>query len=220
MLVGSESRAAQQMVAARTNRRYRSPLRAQQAEQTRVALQRAAAQLFTTRGWAGTGMRDVAREAGVATETLYAHFSSKKKLLQRVIDVAVVADDLAVPLAERSEFAELGDGSRAQRIAAAARLITAIHVRTAGLAKVLREAAPTDDAIAETLEAARERQRRDVEAGVELIVGRRPTESERDGVWALVSPDVYLLLVEGSSWSPAHYESWVAEVLDRVLPRA
>jgi AcrR family transcriptional regulator len=199
-------------------RRYRSPLRDQQAQQTRAALLAAATRLFTTRGWAATGMRDIAREAGVATETLYAHFSSKARLLQRVIDIAVVGDEAAVRLADRPEFAALGQGSRSERIAAAARLVTGVNVRTAGFAKVLRQAAPTDDAMAESLEATRERQRRDVAAGVELVIGRRPTAVERDGVWALLSPEVYLLLVEASGWSPEQYEAWVAEALGCVIP--
>ena len=201
-----------------SRRRYRSPLREQQAQQTRAALLAAATRLFTTRGWAATGMRDIAREAGVATETLYAHFSSKAGLLQRVIDIAVVGDEAAVPLADRPEFAALGRGSRAERIAAAARMATGVNVRTAGFARVLRQAAPTDEAMAASLEATRERQRLDVAAGIELVIGRRPTAAERDGVWALLSPEVYLLLVEASGWTPEQYEVWVAETLEAVIP--
>jgi AcrR family transcriptional regulator len=201
-------------------RRYRSPRRQQQAQETREALLAAATLLFTTRGWAATGMRDIAQEAGVATETLYAHFSSKTGLLQRVIDISVVGDEAAVPLAERPEFAALGRGSRAARIAAAARLVAQVNTRTAGFAKVLRQAAPTDEVIAELLEATRERQRRDVAAGVELMIGRTPTAAERDGVWALLSPEVYLLLVEASGWSPERYEEWIAETLGCVIPSA
>jgi AcrR family transcriptional regulator len=199
-------------------RRYRSPLREQQAQQTRAALLAAATRLFTTRGWAATGMRDIAREAGVATETLYAHFSSKTGLLQRVIDIAIVGDDAAVPLAERAEFATLGRGSRAERIAAAASLVATVNVRTAGFARVVREAAPTDQAIAELLEATRERQRRDVAAGIELVTGRTPTGAERDGVWALLSPEVYVLLCDACGWSTGQYEAWLAETLESVIP--
>lgn len=199
-------------------RRYRSPHREQQAQQTRAALVEAATRLFTTRGWAATGMRDIAREAGVATETVYAHFASKTGLLQKVIDIAVVGDEGAVPLADRSQFAALAQGSRADRIAAAARLVTDVNTRTAGFAKVIRQAAPTDEDMAETLEATRERQRRDVAAGLALLIGRRPTAAERDGTWALMSHEVYLLLVESSGWNPEQYEAWMAEMLDSAVP--
>ena len=49
-------------------------------------------------------MREVAAEAGVATETLYVHFSSKRALLQAVVDVAVVGDAEPIAVAERPEF--------------------------------------------------------------------------------------------------------------------
>jgi len=201
-------------------RRYRSPRRAQQAEQTRAQIVSAATRLFTTNGWAATGMRDVAREAGVATETVYAHFSSKTGLLKRAMDVAVVGDDAPVALAERPEFAALGQGSRAKRIAAAARLLTEVNQRTSGFAKVLREAAPTDAVIADMLRAARERIRLDIGAGAAAVMGRKPTRRERDSLWALLSVEVYLLLVEESGWSIKAYRTWVEEMLEREIPNS
>jgi AcrR family transcriptional regulator len=201
-------------------RRYRSPLRAQRAAETRRALLAAAHRLFTERGWSATGMRDVAAEAGVATETVYAHFTSKRALLQAVIDVAVVGDELPVAVAGRPEFASIGRGTHAQRCSAAARVLRGIQVRTAALAKALREAAGADDEIAEALRLTRDRQRADVGAAAELIMGRPPTAGERDGLWALTSPEVYLLLVEGSGWTPEQYEPWMAETLSRLVPKA
>jgi hypothetical protein len=114
----------------------------------------------------------------------------------------------------------MGEGRRPARIRAAAELLTGVQVRTAEIAKLLRQAAPADDEIAEMLRTTRERQRIDTAAAVELIVGRPPTATERDGVWALASPEVYLLLVEESGWDPDQYEAWVAATLERVLPRS
>jgi AcrR family transcriptional regulator len=199
-------------------RRYRSPHRAQQAERTRAAVIAAATRLFTADGWAATGMRDIAREAGVATETVYAHFSSKTGLFQQAMDVAVVGDAALVPLAGRPEFTAVGQGTRADRIAGAALLVTEVHQRTAGFAKALREAASSDGAIAEMLKATRERQRRDIAAGAEAVMGRKPTPRERDGLWALLSVEVYVLLVEESGWSNKKYKAWVAEMLERHIP--
>jgi AcrR family transcriptional regulator len=204
----------------RVARSYRSPLREQRAAETRSALLDAAHRLFLTKGWFGTGMRDVATEAGVAIETLYGYFSSKRALLQEVVDVAVVGDGAPIAVAERPEFTAIGRGTHAERTAAAARLLTAIYDRAAALAKVVREAAPSVDSIAGMLREARERQRQDVADAIELIVGREPSVAERDGVWALTSPEVYQLLVESSGWSADQYESWMADTLQRVIPRA
>ena len=93
-------------------------------------------------------------------------------------------------------------------------------MRTAAVATLLRQAAPADEEIAEVLQATRERQRRDVAAALLLIIGRPPTTSERDGVWAITSPEVYLLLVEDSGWTAEQYESWAAEALERLIPRS
>jgi AcrR family transcriptional regulator len=199
-------------------RRYHSPLREQRAKQTREAVLAAATRLFTTQGWAATGMRDIAREAGTATETLYSYFPSKTALLQAVIDIAVVGDEAPVPLAERPEFTALAEGSRAERIAASARLVTDIQVRTAGLAKLLREAAYGDETIAEMLDATRARQRVDTEGALRLVLRRDPEAREIDSVWAVVSIEVFLLLVEVRGWSVQEYESWLTETLDRLVP--
>ena len=180
----------------------------------------AARDLFVANGWAATGMREIAAAAGVALETVYSHFSSKRGVLRAVADTAVVGDDAPVPLAQRPEFLAIGRGRRPGRIRAAARLLAAVHVRTADIAKLLRQAAPADEEIAEMLASTRERQRRDQATAFELIVGRPPTTLERDGVWAIASPEVYLLLVEESAWTPEQYEAWVAQTLERVIPRS
>ena len=206
--------------AAKKPRRYDSPIRAQRAQETRAALIDAASRLFITKGWAASGMRDVADEAGVATETVYSHFASKRALLQAVLDVAVVGDEQSVALADRDEFAALGHGRRSERIAAAAALVRAVHERTAGFAMVLREAAPSDEQIAELLQATRARQREDVAAGIALLIGRPPTTVETDELWALLSPELYILLVNESGWTPSAYENWVATTLERVVPRS
>ena len=53
-----------------------------------------------------------------------------------------------------------------------------------------------------------------------MAVGTDANKVERDGVWALTSPEVFLLLVESSGWTVDQYEAWMAETLDRVLPRS
>ena len=180
----------------------------------------AARELFVTNGWSATGMRDIAAAAGVASETVYSHFSSKRGVLRAVTDAAAVGDDDAVPLAQRPEFLAMAKGRRPARIRAAATLLTAVQVRTAALAKLLREASPADAEIADMLHSTRERQRVDVATALRLMIGRDATPSERDGVWAVVSPEVYLLLVEESGWTPNEYEAWIATTLDRVVPRS
>ena len=79
-------------------------MRTKRAEETKAALLDVATKLFTTSGWANTGMREVARGAGVAIETLYSYYPSKRTLLEAVVDRSVMGDSESVPVAQRAEF--------------------------------------------------------------------------------------------------------------------
>jgi AcrR family transcriptional regulator len=201
-----------------SRRRYRSPLREQQAGQTRAAVIAAATRLFGEKGWAGTGMRDVAGAAGVAIETVYAGFRSKSELLTACIDLAVVADEQPVPLADRPAFAALARGNRAQRARVAARLLTDIHHRTAGVILALHEAAASDPELAQWRQAAEGRRRDDVEQAAALIAGRPVTRQECDGLWAVMAVEVYDLLTRLRGWTPQQYQRWLAGVIIQFLP--
>ena len=153
----------------------------------------------------------------MAVETVYANFGSKPDLLAAALDVAVVGDDASVALAERPEFAGIGRGSRPGRARAAACLARQIHERTYLLGKALREAAANDAQLAERLTQGENRRRINVEQAAELVAGRPVTVVERDGLWAVVSMQVYQLLVEVAAWSPRQYEDWLADTIDRLL---
>lgn len=201
-----------------TGRRYESPLRERRARETRDAVLAAATEQFLTKGWAGTGMRGIAAAAGVAVETVYSHFPSKRALFDAVVDISVVGDEEPVPLADRPEFTDLGTGRRSDRIAAAARLLTVVHGRTSGFAKVLREAASGDEQIDEVLRATRRRQRRDIDAATALIVGRPVASATVDELWVVLSADTYLMFLEEAGWTPDQYEAWAAATIDHLLP--
>lgn len=202
---------------ARTARRYTSRRREQQAAETREAVLAAAAELFGERGWAATGMRDVARSAGVAVETVYANFRSKSDLLLAAIDVGVVGDDAPVALSDRPEFAALAVGDRPSRAAAAGRLMAGIQRRTAGVHHALREAAASDATLAARLRDNEERRRTSVEQGLALVAGRAVSARERDGLWAVLSMEAYRLLTDQAGWTDQQYEAWVADVVLRLL---
>lgn len=198
-------------------RPYRSVRRQQQAAETRDAVLAAAGRLFADRGWAATGMRDIAAEADVAVETVYANFRSKADLLVAALEAAVVGDTLEVPLAERAQFLALAQGGLSDRAAAAARLTTGINQRTAGLARALAHAAGSDAVLAGRLRENEERRRISVREGAEMVAGRTVTQRECDGLWAVAGVEVYLLLTELSGWSTQQYESWLAETILRLL---
>jgi AcrR family transcriptional regulator len=198
-------------------RRYVSPRRAAAAAETRTAVLDSARRLFEARGWAGTGMRDVARDAGVAVETVYANFKSKPELLRAAYEVAIAGDNLPIAVVDRPEFAAMGEGDLPARARAAARFVRAIHDRTRGLEAALREGAAGDEMLADFLAEGDARRRRDVETGTRLVSGRDVGETVRDGVWALLSMELFHLLVDRSGWTPDRYEDWLTDVVMRLL---
>jgi AcrR family transcriptional regulator len=198
-------------------RTYRSPLRAAQAGQTRLAILAAATRLFAGQGWAGTGMRDVARAAQVSVETVYTNFGSKAQLLKQALDVAVVGDDEPVPLSDRPEFRALAEGNARARAAATGRLLVSLRRRTARLQGVLQQAGPSDPELAEVLRAGRVAERQSVREGIAAVAQRDATEAEVDGMFAVLSNDVYLLLTETCGWTDEAYQSWVATTVVRLL---
>lgn len=200
----------------RDKRRYDSTLRQRIALQNRKAVLDAATVRFCERGWAAS-VRDIARAAGVSVETVYAHFGSKVDLLNQVVDVAVVGDDDPVALVDRPEFAALAMGNRRERVLTAAALNTAINQRTAPLFKALREAAAVEPVLARRLQGLRDSQRQTVHAALAMVAGREVAATQADGLWALLSQEVYELLVGGAGWTPARYQAWLAQAISTFL---
>lgn len=50
-----------------------------------------------------------------------------------------------------------------------------------------------------------------------MVTGREVTAVHADGLWALLSQEVYELLVDSTGWSPAQYQAWLAEAITTLL---
>ena len=198
-------------------REYHSPLRRSQAEQTRAAVLDAATRLFSKNGWAGTGVRDIAAEAGVSVETVYAAVGTKAQVLKQALDVAIVGDDEPVDLTARPEFQAMSAGDLRARIAAAADLSATVNARTVGLLRALREAAAREPALAARLEEARSGHRATVRAGATRVAGRTVDGTEADGLWAVLSPETFELLTASAGWSTQQYRRWLAGAMESLL---
>lgn len=194
-------------------RSYDSPRRRLQAAQTRAAVLDAATRLFGELGWADTRMRHIAKSAGVSTETVYAAFGSKGDLLAAVMDVAVVGDDLPIPLAQREVALVLGTGTRDERVTKAASMSAAISSRTCELVQALTQGSATDALLAQRLGALDERRRGEIADRFAQVASRPPTRLELDEVWLLTSAEVFHLLVHRSGWTPEQHEHWLADRL-------
>jgi len=86
-----------------SKRKYDSSRRKEQARQTRLQITEAARTLFVERGYAGATIEAIAEQAGVAQETVYAIFGSKRKILSFLLDISVGGDDQPVRILDRLE---------------------------------------------------------------------------------------------------------------------
>ena len=197
--------------------------RAARARETRRRVIDAALRLFVEQGYLPTTMSAIAREAGVAVQTLYLAFGSKSSILSAALDVAIVGDDAPMPLLERPWVQKLRaeeDGQRA--VALLCREVTKLFRRVAPLHIAIR-AATGDAEVANLLERdqqsryATQRQFVGILADKPGFNAELGEERATDIVYGVLSEAVYLLFCVDRGWSVADWNAWVAATLSSQL---
>jgi AcrR family transcriptional regulator len=199
-------------------RRYSSQLRERNALQTREQVLAAAAELFQESGWSGTTVAAIAQRAGVAVETVYSGFGSKKHVLRAVLDFAVVGDAEPVPLVERDVFVALATGDRDERITAGIAMLTDIQERVAKLWRTAMEAAASDDEIDGWRSAWDEGRRLDTRRSLELILQHEVDDVLVDLFWGIFSHEVYGMLVLDRGLDRAQYAERMRTAVTGLVP--
>ena len=199
-------------------RRYSSGLRQQQARQTREQVLAAAAELFEESGWAGTTVAAIAKRAGVAVETVYSGFGSKKQVLRAVVDFVVVGDLEPVPLAEREVYAALGTGELDERLNAGIEMMADIQARLARLWRTVGEAAASDEEIDGWRVQWDEGRRVDTQRSMEMILERDIDDVAIDLLWGIFSHEVYGMLVLDRGLDRAQYAERMRTAVTALLP--
>lgn len=203
------------------------------ASQARTRLARAAVidaarTLFLERGYGATTIDAVSALADVPPATVYRLFSSKLGILNAVLDVSIAGDDEDVPVADRPDVRSLlADPEPADQLAGFVHFVAGLNSRTAPIYRILVSAAASDpDAAALLDELTRQRQHgqgriaRSLARAGALAPGMRQRDAA-DIIHALLSPELYKLLVVDRGWSAQRYERWLTGVLvDQVLAPA
>lgn len=212
-----------QMADVKRRRRYVSPKREAQARQTRQEIAAAAGQLFGEAGYAATTIEAVAEEAGVATQTVYATFGSKRSLLWTVLEEAVAGDDTPRPLIDRFRDALADADGKDERLERVVAITANTLDRSADAHRALRGAATSDPDLKELLERSEAGRYQDVLAVTSLILGGGAAAQGEDRtriadiVFAVTSPEVYDLLVVARGWSLDQYRAWLQATLWQVF---
>jgi len=193
--------------------------RERMAQQTRGDILRAARRLFAERGYAATSINDIAEEAGVAIQTIYARLGSKRGLLLALIDL--IDEEAGVgPLAAEVTTAT----TPLAALRAGVRLTRSFQERCGDIIDALFTAAGAEpelaDAVAEGQRRHREGARITIDRIQEFNGLRRDVSPERaQALLALsTSHEAWRELIRGCQldWDPA--EDWLIDALSRALP--
>ena len=206
----------------RSRRRYHSPLRADQAEQTRRRILDSAFRLFAERGYAGTTIAAVAEDAGVSPETIYLSLGGKRGLLEGAIEMAIAgAEDGATQ--EDAWWATVAElPSAPERLEKMVDYSCRILARTRPIHAVIRGAADKEPFAAalgrrllhDRLTAQTERIRKYL--GDDLKPGLSVDQAGQR-YCVLASPELYHLLTLELGWTADQHRSWLTDLLKTEL---
>lgn len=207
-----------------TKRKYESSRRKAQARETRRQIAEAARSLFFEHGYSGTTIDAIAQAAGVAPETVYSIFGSKRKVLSHLMDVSVGGDDQSIKLLDRPEpQAVLHDTDQRHQIMMFSQGITEIMTRAAQLFEVMRSAAMTEKEIADLLQNLLRERLENMSTFVKHLASNGDLRKEMgiplaaETVWTMTSPEVFLLLTRDRNYSKGQYTTWLETTLTRLL---
>jgi len=208
----------------KSRRTYTSRLREEQARHTRIRVLEAAQRRFTAAGYAATTVESIAREAGVAVDTVYTIFGTKRDLLAQLASFRAAGNDEPVAVIDQAEpQAVRRETDQRRQLAMFASSVTTIIERVRPVDDILRSAAAVDASIA-TLRARIQDERfgsmRTFAGWVAKHGPLRGGISTSDAaiiIWTLTSPEVHQLICDARGWSRTRYIRWLTETLTATL---
>lgn len=208
----------------KTPRAYHSPLRAEQALQTRAAIIDAARHLLVTEGFEGTTVRKVAARAGVNVDTIYRSVGRKPEVVRAVVESALSGLPEEVPAARRDYVQRIREASSAaEKIDLYAAAIADIQQRLAPVYRSLIDASRSDEAsrtLWREISERRARNMRDFAADLRAtgeVRDQLTDDAVADIVWSMNGTEYWVLLVEQRQWTPAQFRDWLADAWRRLL---
>jgi AcrR family transcriptional regulator len=213
-------------VVARTvkSRDYDNAARHAQSSATRQRIIDTARALILERGYRATTIAEIARRAGVHTDTVYELVGRKPVLLRELIEQAISGTDRAV-VAEERDYVKAIQAERdaTTKLAIYAHAVREIHTRMAPLLVALRDAAATEPEAQQVwldISNRRAMNMRKFVRELHAAGGLRPElsiDEAADVIWATNSADLYVLLTVERGWTADHYETWLADLWSRFL---
>ena len=209
---------------AHTTRRYDSPVRRERALETERRILTAASTAFGETGYVGTTLEAVANAAGVSPRTVYKVFGTKVRLLSRLVDVSMVGDQDAVPVAGRSWALDAFTApTGVERVTTFAAAIRRVMQSAGAVFRTAAQAAVADPEASALWRLGQNLRQQDAAAFIAALHDASQLRSDRTpeeataSVWLLTSPETYLQLTDGLAWSPDQYEQWLRQSMFDLL---
>jgi AcrR family transcriptional regulator len=205
-------------------RSYHAPRRAEAAARTRRTIAEAAGRLFAEHGYNAVTMAQIAAEAGVVADTVYAAIGPKPVLFRLLIERAISGEDGAVTPLERDYVRAMrAEPDAREKLAIYARAVRRIQMRLASLFLALQAAASSEPELAQLWREISERRAAnmrllatDLAATGSLRVDIS-IEQAADIIWSMNAAEYYDLLVQQRGWSPERFEAWLIDAWQRLL---
>lgn len=201
-------------------------LRAEQSERTRQRIIQAATSLFLSGGYAGTTLQAIAREAGVAVETVYSRFKNKTNLLAAILEDGIVPSQDGRDIFDSPEIEQIrAMPEQREQVRLLAAFSRGILERTDAAHRILRSAAEVDEQASQLQKQDTARRLDGQRIYIDLLLANgslRSGLSPEDAAVtysALANPETYFLLVNTAGWSAERFEEWLAESVARLLLR-
>ncbi|WP_157987432.1 TetR/AcrR family transcriptional regulator [Jiangella endophytica] len=211
---------------AEAKRAYHSELRAKQAAQTRQAVLAAAGTCFSSRGYAGTSLTDIAHEAGVSVETVKA-IAPKRDLLLMAFRQSFTGSPGGELIAEKEAGARLlaiDDGE--EFLSALVDFLAAANAASSRLWRAFTSAANSDPALASALREHMGRRRADCEHAIDAFAARgmlhgSVSRDERVETYIyLVAPETHEHFVLDVGWAQPSYRDWLEQAVRSMVLRS
>ncbi len=207
-----------------SKRSYRSPRRLEQAAATRREVLAAARALFVANGYSATTIAEIAAQARVSVDTVYATVGRKPAMLRELVETAISGTEHAIPGEQRDYVARMNAAATArEQIAIYAQAITSIQLRMAPVFLALRDASTTDRDCALLWSEISDRRATNMRR---IAAHLRTTGEVRDDltddqvadiIWSMNAAEYWDLLVHERSWTPAQFQDWLADAWTRLL---
>jgi AcrR family transcriptional regulator len=208
----------------KSQRPYVSGVREDQARRTRLRILDAAHRLFSKNGYARTTIEKIGSEAGVATDTVYAVFGSKRAILSGLMERQVGGDDQRIAMLDRPEPQSVRrEPNQRRQLARFVAGVTEAIERSRPIDDIMRSAAAIDPEISTLRGNIQEERFRNMTTLVRWLRANGPLRGERSVeeaaaiVWTLTSPEVHRLLRVERGWSSERFRDWLGDTLARTL---